>query len=127
MVQSGRRKVAKSYAMDEYLIERVATLAETGKYGSQSNIVSLAVAEFLARNESTIREQQSSAVAEHISDYLKSPDGKALIKSIISESLSVTNTKQKETVSPKETTKKNPVVIATEEYVTDDILGRELK
>lgn len=82
-----RKKRAKSYAMDEYLIERIATLSETGKFGNQSTIVSLAVTEFLLRNEKTITEQYQMDLEEQITEFLSSPKGRALIKSIISDPL----------------------------------------
>lgn len=83
MMAAGRKKTPKTYAMDDYLIERVAALSDTKKFGSQSNIVSTAVAEFLARNECTIAEQQIETINKLIENYLKSPEGEAIIRSII--------------------------------------------
>lgn len=80
---SNRKKTPKSYAMDDYMIERIATLSNTGMYGSQSSIVSTAVAEFLARNESTIDAQKIKEINNHITTYLKSPEGEAVVRGII--------------------------------------------
>ena len=74
--------------MDGYLIERIAQLSDTGMYGSQSNIVSIAVAEFLARNESTITEQQRAELNSAIELYLKSSSGEAIIRDVIRKMLS---------------------------------------
>lgn len=88
MQHSGRKKSTKTYAMDGYLIERIAQLSDTGMYGSQSNIVSIAVAEFLARNESTITEQQRAELNSAIELYLKSSSGEAIIRDVIRKMLS---------------------------------------
>ena len=88
-----KKKRPKSYSMDDYLIERIATLSETGKFGSQSNIVSTAVAEFLAKNETTILEQQERQINAHIAAYLQSPEGEELIRSILRKSLAASEEK----------------------------------
>ena len=96
-----RNKEKVSIAMNSYLLNRARSLVDAEDFGSVSDVISTAVSQFILMYDQSHRNgnQQFSSTGEYVADngdlieeaikeYLKSPEGKALIKSIISESLS---------------------------------------
>jgi Arc/MetJ-type ribon-helix-helix transcriptional regulator len=116
---SGKRKSkTAAFSLTPNTLAKLDSYASSGDYGNKSSIVQQAITEFFAREEMREEDKQlGDSIQETITSYLTSPEGKALIKSILSESLA----------QPKEPTKNNPVVVHTSEYVTDDIIGKEIK
>ena len=91
-----KKKKTKSFALDEYLIKRLESLSANGEFGSQSNIVSIALYEFMTKHVDNAPVTSGNLdVQKAIADFLKSSEGKTLIKSIISESLSASSEKDK--------------------------------
>lgn len=80
-----RKKRSKSFALDENLIEKLEILSKRGDFGSQSNIVSVALYEFFGKHIDIVA--HSNDTQGIVQDYLKSPEGEALIRSIIRKSL----------------------------------------
>ncbi|WP_406657261.1 hypothetical protein V7O62_01530 [Methanolobus sp. ZRKC2] len=100
-----RNKEKTSIALSSYLLGRAKKLVEANEFGSVSDVMSTAFSQFLLKYDlehqetsvsGDIREafatygttEECDFVQEIIADYLKSQEGKALIKSIIRESLS---------------------------------------
>jgi Arc/MetJ-type ribon-helix-helix transcriptional regulator len=109
-----------------YLKERADQLLEENKFSSMSDLMSVALAKFLGdydreqKEREKERECNKSVQSSSDASYLQTKEGKALIKSVIMEAF----TPQKENNAP---VKKKPIAVHTEEYLVDDIIGRELK
>ena len=99
-----RNKEKTSIALSSYLLGRARKLVNEHEFGSVSDVMSTAFSQFILKYDlenqqlsdpSDIREafaaygatERPDYIREIIDDYLKSPEGKALIKSIIRESL----------------------------------------
>lgn len=85
-----KKKRTKSFALDEYLIKRLEQLSNSGEFGSQSAIVSIALYEFMSKHVDSSPAQDIDMKGV-ISDYFKSPEGKAGIRSVIMEAFTPTD------------------------------------
>jgi Arc/MetJ-type ribon-helix-helix transcriptional regulator len=114
-----KNKAQLNSTVSPWIKKRIEEMVQTDDFSSISDVVSQALSEFIGRyDEKKSREGESSVLrpASLDASYFQTLEGKALIKSIIRESL-----------SQPEPTKKKPVVVHTSEYVTDDIIGKEIK
>ncbi|WP_407356763.1 hypothetical protein [Methanolobus sp. WCC5] len=74
------------FSLSPYLVEKLDEYAGTDKYGNKSSIASQALYEFFAREEMRNENREiETNVQEGIQEYLHSPEGRALIKSVIME------------------------------------------
>lgn len=96
-----RNKEKVSIALSPYLLNRAKELVDAEDFGSVSDVISTAMSQFIliydiAKNGGNFQLPSSSkciadtgdVVEGAIKEYLKSSEGKVLIKSIIGESLS---------------------------------------
>lgn len=96
-----RNKEKVSIAMSSYLVNRAKEMVNAEEFGSVSDVISTAMSQFILMYDQAKRddnmqipsageyiEDTGDMIEEVIKEYLKSPEGKALIKSIIGESLS---------------------------------------
>ncbi|SFM40238.1 hypothetical protein [Methanolobus profundi] len=96
-----RNKEKVSIAMSSYLVNRAKAMVDAEEFGSVSDVISTAMSQFILMYDQAKRdgdtqflstreyvEDTGDMVESVIKEYLKSPEGKALIKSIIGESLS---------------------------------------
>lgn len=96
-----RNKEKVSIAMSSYLVNRAKAMVDAEEFGSVSDVISTAMSQFILMYDQAKRDgdMQFLSTREYVEDagnmvegiikeYLKSPEGKALIKSIIGESLS---------------------------------------
>lgn len=110
--------------MSSYLLNKAKELVQADEFGSVSDVISTAVSQFIFMHDQAQRDDklQFPSVSDYVTDagelienmineYLRSPEGKAIIRSIIRESLTPHN----------ESLKKKPVVIYTEEYTTNEL------
>lgn len=87
--------------MSSYLVNRAKAMVDAEEFGSVSDVISTAMSQFILMYDQAKRDgdTQFLSTREYVEDagdmvegvikeYLKSPEGKALIKSIIGESLS---------------------------------------
>ncbi|AGB49419.1 hypothetical protein Metho_1189 [Methanomethylovorans hollandica DSM 15978] len=79
-----RKKKTKSFALDENLVEKLEKLSKRGDYGSQSNIVSVALYEFFSKHGVVA---DSREVETLIQEYMHSTEGEALIRTILQRAL----------------------------------------
>ncbi|MDP2216939.1 MAG: hypothetical protein Q8J68_06630 [Methanolobus sp.] len=96
-----RNKEKVSIAMSSYLVNRAKELVDADEFGSVSDVISTAMSQFILMYDHAHRDgdMQFPTASEYVADagdliegvikeYLKSSEGKVLIKSIIGESLS---------------------------------------
>ncbi|WP_319507850.1 hypothetical protein [uncultured Methanolobus sp.] len=96
-----RNKEKVSIAMSSYLVNRAKAMVDAEEFGSVSDVISTAMSQFILMYDQAKRDgdTQFLSTREYVEDtgnmvegiikvYLKSSEGKALIKSIIGESLS---------------------------------------
>ncbi|WP_319508916.1 hypothetical protein [uncultured Methanolobus sp.] len=96
-----RNKEKVSIAMSSYLVNRAKAMVDAEEFGSVSDVISTAMSQFILMYDQAKRDGDTQFLSTHeyvedagnmiegvIKEYLKSPEGKALIKSIIGESLS---------------------------------------
>lgn len=96
-----RNKEKVSIAMSSYLVNRAKELVDADEFGSVSDVITTAMSQFILMYDHAQRDgnMQIPTAREYVEDagdliegiikeYMKSPEGKALIKSIIGESLS---------------------------------------
>jgi Arc/MetJ-type ribon-helix-helix transcriptional regulator len=84
-------KEKKTVSINAYLLGQSNDLIENGDFSSLSDIVATAMNEFFVRRRIGINGEMNSVMTA----YLKSADGKALIQSIIQESLTASNQNDK--------------------------------
>lgn len=122
-----KNKAQLNSTVSPWIKKRIEEMVQTGEFSSISDVVSQALSEFIARyDEIKSRKLESSAPVVDAS-YFQTSEGKALIRSVIIEAFTSTDEVNKNAPGGSDKkrqnkpTKKEPVVIATEEYITDEI------
>jgi len=94
--EGNRKTKVTAFSLPPNIMEKLELYAKSGKYGGKSAIATQALSEFFAREGNPLKKvgdlceeskNLETTLPEIITEYLKSPEGKALIKSIIRESL----------------------------------------
>jgi len=122
-----KNKAQLNSTVSPWIKKRIEEMVQTEDFSSISDVVSQALSEFIGRyDEIQSRKLESSAPVVDAA-YFQTSEGKALIKSVIIEAFTSTDEVNKNAPSGSDKkrqnkpTKKEPIVIATEEYFTDEI------
>lgn len=76
------------FSLSPYIVKKLEEYAGTGNYGNKSSIAQQALSEFFAKEDAGIREE---SVDKAVAAYLHSPEGQALIRSILRKSLTASD------------------------------------
>lgn len=103
-------------------------MVQTEDFSSISDVVSQALSEFIGRYDEIKSRKLESSVPVVDAAYFQTPEGKALIRSVIIEAFTSTDEVNKNVPNRSDkkrqnkATKKEPVVIYSEEYTADEII-----
>ena len=82
------------FSLSPYIVKKLEDYAVTGKYGNKSAIAQQALSEFFAKEDAGIKEE---SIDQAVAAYLRSPEGEALIRSILRKSLTASDEEAAET------------------------------
>ncbi|OPY19419.1 MAG: hypothetical protein A4E24_01665 [Methanomethylovorans sp. PtaU1.Bin093] len=90
---SGSRKSkTAAFSLSPNTIKKLEAYSNSEEYGNKSSIVQQAITEFFAREEMRVeKEEYLTSVRIFISEFLQSPEGEALIRSILRKSLAASD------------------------------------
>lgn len=92
-MKDNRKKKSKSLSLDDNLINKLEALDKRGDFGNQSNIATIALYNFF--DKYVPDEINERDVKEIIITYLKGPEGRELIRSVIQNILISDENKEK--------------------------------
>ena len=122
-----KNKAQLNSTVSPWIKRRIEEMVQTEDFSSISDVVSQALSEFIARyDEIKSRKLESSAPVVDAS-YFQTSEGKDLIRSVIIEAFTSTDKVNKKNPSgfdkkrQNKPSEKEPVVIYTEEYITNEL------
>ncbi|MDP2218385.1 MAG: hypothetical protein Q8J68_13995 [Methanolobus sp.] len=122
-----KNKAQLNSTVSPWIKKRIEEMVQTEDFSSISDVVSQALSEFIGRYDEIRSQKLKNSAPVVDASYFQTSEGKAMIKSVIIEAFTSTDEVNKNALNGSDKkrqnkpTKKEPIVIYTEEYIIDEI------